>query len=197
LAPGQHLHLATFPGPATIDRREARATRPGKADRLDNAPGTQRRPPNRPKQISRGGDRASGANHPSETHKKGLRKPLSVLIVAYISNNKRPSLALPFVDVSPLATRNGDSRAERAHSLSFPRLTSPVQPCDGEVAGGLIFRRRPTADDDPPVWVQRQAVRRIAAAKVDGCLAADAEGPREPKEGSSPPFDFSRANPKS
>src|SRR6266511_5562214 len=35
------------------------------------------RPPNRPKQISRGGDRANGANHPSETHKKCLRKPLS------------------------------------------------------------------------------------------------------------------------
>lgn len=77
LAPVSTPTWQPSPGPATIDRREARATRPGKADRLDNALGTHRqaaepsettKPPRRP---------ASGANHLSETRKKCLRKPFS------------------------------------------------------------------------------------------------------------------------
>jgi hypothetical protein len=64
------------PGPATIDRREGQS-HSTRESRLDNAPGTQRQAAEPSETISRGGDRASGANHPSETHKKGLRKPFS------------------------------------------------------------------------------------------------------------------------
>jgi hypothetical protein len=86
---------------ATIDRREARATRPGKADRLDNAPGTQRQAAelsetNKPRRRRR----QRGKPSPRNATRRACASRLAVLIVACISNNKRPSLALPFVDVS-------------------------------------------------------------------------------------------------
>jgi len=45
LAPAQHPWLATFPGLATIDRRDTRAAEGRPAQRTRNAPS---RPPNRP-----------------------------------------------------------------------------------------------------------------------------------------------------
>jgi hypothetical protein len=103
---------------------------PGKANRLDNAPGTHRqaaepsetnKPPRRPRQRGKPSQR----NAQEALAQAAYSRP----IVAYISNNKRPSLALTIVDVSrPNASRQEPAKTPRSRRFGFGGAEESKEP---------------------------------------------------------------------